>query len=70
MQQSINKFSQTLALLMFTVPAIAHDGHDHSHWASGLLHLMFYGSVLAVGTGIFFAAYKAYGRSDQTKMGE
>lgn len=29
----------------FSLPALAHEGHDHSHWSSSFVHLV---SILAV----------------------
>ena len=36
------------ALSLLSTAASAHDGHDHTHWMSDSLHLLFYGSLVSV----------------------
>lgn len=43
--------------------AIAHEGHDHNHWTSPLLHALFLLSLAAVGLACVLALYKAINRS-------
>lgn len=43
--------------------ALAHEGHDHSHWTSPILHALFLLSLAAVGLACIFALYKAISRS-------
>lgn len=38
----------TGALSLLSASAIAHEGHDHSHWMSDSLHVLFYGSLLSL----------------------
>lgn len=33
---------------LLSTAANAHEGHDHTHWASDSLHLLFYGSLISV----------------------
>ena len=46
----ITKAQQLLAatLLAFPVVCLAHPGHDNEAWSSPIVHLVFFGSILAV----------------------
>jgi hypothetical protein len=44
--------------------ALSHPGHDHSHWASDSLHIIFAASIAGVITVAAFALKKAYKKSD------
>lgn len=48
----------SLVGLLFSSNALAHAGHDHSHWSSEVLHFLTYASILAVAAGLGFAAFK------------
>ncbi len=50
-----------LALInALTIPsALAHAGHDHSHWSSSLLHAFFYISMFSAAGICAYAGYKA-----------
>ena len=45
----------SLALSILSFYAMAHEGHDHSHPSSGLIHLLWAAPALVVGA---FASYK------------
>ena len=56
-----------LTLLMsisaFMSPIVAaHEGHDHSHWTSPILHALFLLSLAAVGLACVYALYKVVSR--------
>ena len=33
--------TQMLFMFVLSQPALAHAGHDHSHWSSNFLHILF-----------------------------
>ena len=37
---------------------LAHEGHDHGHWTAGILHFLFYASLVAAAGAIVFAVAK------------
>lgn len=44
----------SLMALVFSSVAVAHPGHDHSHWISNFVHLGFALSIAgAIGLGVF-----------------
>ena len=69
MRHYISKFAQLLILSVLALPAMAHEGHDHSHWTSGLLHVLFYGSIIAAALGLSFALYKNSDKHSQKNSG-
>ena len=58
MNKYVKYILQSLLLLVASLPAFAHQGHDHSHWTSGMMHVLFYGSVLAAAAALAYAATK------------
>lgn len=44
---------------MFSSVLYAHPGHDHHHWTSFFLHVLFYASLAAAVAACGFAFYKA-----------
>lgn len=56
------------ALLTSSVVS-AHPGHDHSHWTSEPMHMLFYGAVALAGTAATVWAIKAK-RKETTKERE
>jgi hypothetical protein len=42
------KINSFLVSMVFTGTALAHDGHDHNHWSSDSLHMLFYASLVSV----------------------
>lgn len=42
----------TIFMLLLSSLAVAHPGHDHSHWSSDALHILFYGvTALTIALG-------------------
>ncbi|MBL4631286.1 MAG: hypothetical protein JKY14_09075 [Paraglaciecola sp.] len=46
------------ALSLLSTAASAHDGHDHSHWMSDSLHILFYGSLASVVAAVSLVVIK------------
>lgn len=42
------KISYFLVSLLISGSAFAHEGHDHGHWSSDALHILFYASLFSV----------------------
>jgi hypothetical protein len=40
-----NNISLTFCLLLASSSASAHVGHDHDHWSSEPIHMLFYGVI-------------------------
>lgn len=47
-----------IAVLSISTSANAHPGHDHGHWMSGLLHTLFYASLIAAAAACLYAVKK------------
>ncbi len=58
MNKYVKYVMQSLLLTMASLPAFAHQGHDHGHWTSSMMHVLFYGSILAAVAALTFAATK------------
>jgi len=56
--------TQMLFMFVLSQPALAHAGHDHSHWSSNFLHILFYASIAAVIAGIGYALFKRSSKTD------
>lgn len=48
MKKLLTQFSALVALTALAPVVLAHPGHDHGHWASSSIHLLFAGSIAAV----------------------
>ncbi|AFJ03609.1 hypothetical protein Q7C_2484 [Methylophaga frappieri] len=59
MIQSFKRLA-ALSLLWFAgmQSAFAHPGHDHSAWTSGLIHAIFYLSIVGVVSAIAYSVHK------------
>ena len=55
---------QTVFLLLFSQSVFAHTGHDHSHWSSDLLHILFYVAIAVAAVGITYATFKRSSKTD------
>lgn len=55
--KNIRQLTLTGIFSLGVLSAQAHPGHDHSSWTALPIHLLYYGSILAM---ILFAAYLAY----------
>lgn len=49
---------QILLVSVLSASALAHQGHDHSHWTSSILHVLFYASIAITAAGVSYACYK------------
>ena len=52
-----------VAISLFSPVLWAHAGHDHNHWTSTFLHVLFYASLFAAACACGFAVYKAVKRN-------
>ncbi|MBU2979913.1 hypothetical protein [Alteromonas sp. C1M14] len=52
---------------MFSSVLYAHPGHDHHHWTSVILHVLFYASLTAAAAACGYAGYKAIQRNRATR---
>ena len=55
---------QIVFLLFFSQSLYAHTGHDHSHWSSDLLHILFYAAIAVAAVGIVYATVKRSSKTD------
>ena len=55
----IVKLIFSIALVIFSGVAAAHPGHDHGHWSSGLIHLLW---ILPLVFGLAAVIYSKPGR--------
>ncbi|MEP1449286.1 MAG: hypothetical protein ABJK37_24495 [Paraglaciecola sp.] len=46
----LHKLSYFLVSMLISGSVFAHEGHDHNHWSSDSLHLLFYTSFLLMVT--------------------
>ncbi len=51
-----------ILVLLLSMPALAHPGHDHSHWMSEFLHVMFYLSSAGTAGVIAYTVLKRFFR--------
>ena len=51
-----------LLTLGMSFVAQAHEGHDHNHWSSMIVHALLLLSMAASGLAIVFAIYRAISR--------
>ncbi|MEP1384516.1 MAG: hypothetical protein ABJK64_12100 [Paraglaciecola sp.] len=63
-------FLYTGILSLLSSAAFAHQGHDHSHWSSSALHMLFYGSLVAVVASVTFFVVKQFRNKDSRKREE
>ena len=54
----------TLFLFFFSQPVFGHDGHDHHHWSSDVLHLLFYTAIAVAAVGIAYATFKRAAKTE------
>lgn len=58
--------SYVLQLMVISITALfssnlfAHEGHDHAHWTSNFVHILFYASIVAVAAAVSYALFKRY----------
>lgn len=67
MMKTLKSAVQTLCLLLFTTHALAHSGHDHSHWTSDLLHILFYASIAGVIAAISYMLIKRKSKTSRNQ---
>ncbi|MFT2090357.1 hypothetical protein [Paraglaciecola sp. 2405UD69-4] len=56
--RTIKSIITAVALSSISATVLAHEGHDHSHWSSDALHILFYSSLAAVAAAISFLVVK------------
>ena len=61
------KLQLALSLILFSPFLWAHPGHDHAHWTSTVLHVLFYASIAAAAAACAFAIYKVVKRQSLTQ---
>lgn len=62
-----NLMVSSAALLASPATVLAHAGHDHGHWSSGLVHTLFFLSVFAavgIGNVIYQKRKQAHARQE------
>lgn len=65
----LKHFLTGLLVLAFAGSAVAHPGHDHSHWTSPAVHAAFFIAVAAIiGAGVWRVRKSRHTKSD--KQGE
>ena len=67
MNKYVKYTMQSLLLTTASLPAFAHPGHSHTDMSSGLMHVLFYGSVLAAAAALTYAVATRTKSSIQSK---
>jgi len=60
MKVNLKRSALMLYAAVFSSGAFAHAGHDHEHWTSGVMHALFYPSLVGCAAAGGFAAYKYF----------
>ncbi|MED5235119.1 hypothetical protein WE348_02615 [Alteromonas macleodii] len=60
MKINLKRSALMLYAAVFSSGAFAHAGHDHEHWTSGVMHALFYASLVGCAAACGFAAYKYF----------
>jgi hydrogenase/urease accessory protein HupE len=60
MKVNLKRSALMLYAAVFSAGAFAHAGHDHEHWTSGVMHALFYASLVGCAAACGFAAYKYF----------
>ena len=60
MKVNLKRSALMLYAAVFSSGAFAHAGHDHEHWTSGVMHALFYASLVGCAVACGFAAYKYF----------
>ncbi|WP_133468528.1 hypothetical protein [Paraglaciecola marina] len=68
--RKIQTFLYAGALSLLSSAAFAHEGHDHSHWSSDALHILFYSSLVAAVAAMTFLGIKQFKNKDNSKSEE
>ncbi|MEQ3651972.1 MAG: hypothetical protein ABNH21_09905 [Glaciecola sp.] len=67
----MKKHITTLTVIMMSITASffasAHSGHDHDHWNSSLIHILFYASIVGVASVLAYIAYKRFNKAKTSK---
>ncbi|MEP0357673.1 hypothetical protein [Paraglaciecola sp.] len=58
------------ALSLLSSAAFAHEGHDHNHWSSDALHILFYGSLVTLLAVVSFLGIKQLRKKESSKSEE
>lgn len=67
---SIKKLMPTSAALMaLSTTALAHPGHDHSHWSSSAHHALFLAALVLV-AGAGYSAYRHFRQRSRENIQE
>ncbi|MBT3135572.1 hypothetical protein KL866_10720 [Alteromonas sp. ALT199] len=58
MKVNFKQSAIAICAAIFSSGVLAHTGHDHEHWTSGVVHALFYASIVGCAAACGFAAYK------------
>ncbi|BFT29074.1 hypothetical protein D210916BOD24_02500 [Alteromonas sp. D210916BOD_24] len=66
MKATLKRPALALSATLFSSASFAHAGHDHSHWTSNFMHILFYASLVAGAAACGYAAYKYFSAKKRT----
>ena len=58
----LKKALSTITLSATTTLAMAHPGHDHDAANSGLMHVLFYGAIVALGVAVVWLIVRSFNK--------